>query len=213
MQKTFTASTATTILTILYAVGIIGFLWKIYPNFPQLTPFNLLISLGIALVFHQNWNGRFAFWCFATAFVGYLIEVAGVATGAIFGNYIYGNTLGIKVLEVPLSISINWLLSAYGSAALVSVAASKSWHWFFKSVAAAALMVSLDVLIEPIAVKTGMWTWANGVVPMQNFGGWFVVALALQMLFFTLVGAAKNKVAVALLILQFAFFTILNWFM
>jgi uncharacterized membrane protein len=213
MQKSLNPQTAILILTILYIVGIAGFLLKIHPDFPRLTPINLLISLGVAFVFHPNWSAKFIVWCLMTMLVGFFIEVYGVSTGLIFGAYKYGETLGFKYLDTPLSMSVNWILTAYASAALVSLATKDSTHWLLKSVLAAALMVSLDSFIEPVAPRIGMWSWENGVVPFKNYMGWFLTSLPLQMLFFIFVKSAKNKVAVAVLILQFAFFLILNAFL
>jgi uncharacterized membrane protein len=213
MQKTFSPNTAIFILTILYIVGIGGFILKIHPDFARLTPINLLVSLGFALSFHPTWSPKFVFWCFVTMLVGFFIEVFGVATGQIFGSYKYGETLGFKLFETPLSMSVNWILTAYSSAALVSLATKDSLNWFLKSVLAAVLMVGLDGFIEPVAPKIDMWAWENGVVPFRNYLGWLLTSLPLQMLFFIFVKSAKNKVAVAVLILQFAFFILLNAFL
>jgi putative membrane protein len=166
--------------------------------------------MGIALYFHPNWSIKFVIWCVITMLVGFFIEVIGVNTGQIFGYYKYGETLGFKYFDTPLSMSVNWILTAYSSAALVSLATKDTTNWFIKSVFAAALMVSLDGFIEPVAPRIGMWTWENGVVPFQNYVGWFLTALPLQMLFFLFIASAKNKVAVAVLILQLIFFLILN---
>jgi uncharacterized membrane protein len=213
MQKTLNSNNAIWVLTVLYIVGIAGFLFKIHPDFPRLTPVNLIVSMGIALYFHPNWSLKFVVWCLITMLVGFFIEVAGVNTGQIFGHYKYGETLGFKYLETPLSMSVNWILTAYSSAALVSLATKDTTNWFTKSVFAAALMVSLDSFIEPVAPRIGMWTWENGVVPFQNYAGWFLTALPLQMLFFLFIASAKNKVAVAVLILQFVFFLFLDAFL
>jgi putative membrane protein len=199
-------------LTIIYGVGLIGFSTSFYPDFPKLTPLNLLLSLSLCLAFHPNWSGKFVFWCLTTAFFGYAIEVLGVATGLIFGHYQYGQTLGFKFLETPLSMSINWLLTAYTSAVFIGMVTKKTNSWFSKALLAALLMVSLDVLIEPIAMRTGMWSWTDDWVPLQNYIGWFLAALPLQCLFFGLIGSVQNKVAVAVLYLQFAFFWLLNYF-
>ena len=213
MQKTLNPNTAIIILTVLYIVGIGGFLFKIHPDFSRLTPVNLILSLGIALIFHPNWSIKFVLWCLITMLVGFFIEVFGVSTGQVFGNYHYGEILGFKYLNTPLSMSVNWLLTAYSSAALVSLATKDMTNWFIKSVLAAAVMVSLDSFIEPVAPRIDMWSWENGVVPFQNYLGWFLTSLPLQMLFFLIIKSAKNKVAVAVLILQFAFFLILNNFL
>ena len=212
MKKLLNPKVAIGVLTVLYIVGTVGFISHTDPDFPKLTPLNLVISLVIVLCFHVEWGLIFAFWCFFTLIIGFFIEVIGVSSGQIFGSYQYGETLGFKVWNTPLSIGVNWLLTAYCSAVLVSHAAHKSWHWILKSVLAALLMVSLDVLIEPIAVKTGMWTWENGEIPLQNYVGWFLTALPLQLLFFRFIKSVENKVAIVLLFLQFTFFFILNQF-
>jgi bisanhydrobacterioruberin hydratase len=213
MQKILNPNTAIIVLTILYIVGTAGFLLKIHPDFPRLTPVNLVVSLGIALYFHPNWSPKFVVWCLLAMLVSFFVEVVGVNTGLIFGHYKYGETLGFKYLDTPLSISVNWLLTAYSSAALVSLATKDTMSWFLKSIFAAALMVSLDSFIEPVAPRIDMWAWENGIVPFQNYVGWFLTALPIQMLFFIFIASAKNKVAVAVLILQFIFFLILNNFM
>jgi bisanhydrobacterioruberin hydratase len=213
MQKTFNPNIAIIVLTVLYIVGIAGFLFKIHPDFPRLTPINLVVSLSIALYFHPNWSAKFVVWCVITMLVGFFIEVIGVNTGQIFGHYKYGESLGFKYLDTPLSMSINWILTAYSAAALVSLATKDTTNWFIKSILAAALMTSLDSFIEPVAPRIDMWTWENGIVPMQNYRGWFLTSLPIQMLFFFFIASAKNKVAVAVLILQFIFFLILNNFL
>jgi uncharacterized membrane protein len=213
MQKYMVPDTAIKILTVLYIVGIGGFLFKIHPDFPLLTPVNLVVSLVVSLVFHPNWSPKFVFWCLTVMLVSFYVEVLGVSTGQLFGHYEYGTTLGFKYVNTPLSISVNWLLTAYSAAALVSLATAETFNWFYKALFAAALMVSLDSFIEPMAHKLDMWSWQNGVIPFQNYVGWFCTALPLQMLFFYFIRSAKNKVAVAVLLLQFAFFLLLNAFL
>ena len=213
MQKYVLPDTAIKILAVLYSVGIGGFLFNIHPDFPLLTPVNLVVSLAVALVFHPNWSIKFVLWCLTAMTVSFYVEVVGVATGDIFGHYQYGPTLGFKYQNTPLSIGVNWLLTAYSAAALVSLATADTFNWFYKALFAAFLMVSLDSFIEPVAHKLGMWSWENGFIPFKNYIGWFCTALPLQMLFFYFIRSAKNKVAVAVLLLQFAFFLLLNAFL
>ena len=35
--------------------------------------------------------------------IGFVIEVIGVKTGYVFGSYSYGDSLGFKILEVPVT--------------------------------------------------------------------------------------------------------------
>ena len=211
-EYTRSEKTAVIILTILYLVGTVGFIFKIHPEFSKLTPVNLLLSLIIVLIFHPQWNWKMILFCLICPIVGFFVEMKGVETGLIFGSYQYGETLGFKLNNTPLSIGVNWLLLTYSSAILVNHAAKKDSSIILKAILASALMVSLDVLIEPIAMKTDMWSWADNKVPMQNYLGWFLTALPLHLLFFILNKSVKNKVAVSLLILQFLFFWILSFF-
>ena len=41
------------------------------------------------------------------------LNITGANTGLIFGNYTYGNILGMKVLGVPLIIGLNWFIVMY----------------------------------------------------------------------------------------------------
>ena len=54
--------------------------------------------------------------------IGYFIEVLGVRFKFIFGEYFYGETLGLKILNTPLIMGVNWLslsLSTFGIAAYI----------------------------------------------------------------------------------------------
>ena len=200
------------LLTILYFVGLIGFLFDISPYFVQLTPAQLIISLFFVLFFHKTWQFSTLLFCLTCAVVGFFIEVAGVATGEIFGNYGYGNVLGPKLYNTPYIIAVNWLLITYSAGVVVNELVGEKYAWWFKPFLAASLMVCLDFLIEPTAMKIDMWHWQNNVVPIKNYIGWFAVSLFFQILFQFLIGNVKNKIGTLVFILQFLFFGILFFF-
>jgi bisanhydrobacterioruberin hydratase len=70
-----------------------------------LVPFALILGFAGVLLFHEaKWDLKTL-----TAFVlvyisGFVIESVGVNTGLIFGEYIYGGTLGYQIFETPLII-------------------------------------------------------------------------------------------------------------
>src|SRR6187402_1961516 len=99
----FTLLTANIIL--MYAVGLIGIttnyeLGKLF--ILSLTPLNLIVNIAMLLYFHKDWNRNFIISAIVIAIAGFAIEVIGVKTGAVFGNYFYGKSLGFKILEVPV---------------------------------------------------------------------------------------------------------------
>lgn len=199
------------IFGILYLVGIVGFALPLHPEFPRLTPLNLGLSLLAAMAFHRPFGFKFVFFILFAGIFGWVIEAVGVSTGKIFGTYHYDWALGYKLFETPLSMAINWALTVYCCGIAVNMLLPDA-KWWIRTVVAAALMVSLDVLIEPIAMRYGFWSWANDEVPLQNFVGWFVVSLPIQAIFSLFFRGIKNKVAFGLLIMQFLFFFILRYF-
>ena len=153
---------------------------------------------------------------------GFFIEVIGVHSGIIFGKYWYGQTLGTKVLGVPLVIGANWLLLIYCSTTITQkifeILKKKLPQnllfnsIFLKSIFASSLMVCLDYLIEPVAIHLDFWHWQNEQIPTQNFQAWFLIAFLLNYIFLKGNFAKSNSLAILIFILQFAFFISINIF-
>jgi len=196
-------------LTVIYLVGISGICFTDAEQqkiFLKLTPLNLVVTTGFLLLFHTKWNRAFLMAALAIFMAGFFVEVAGVHTGWIFGNYAYGTTLGLKVFDVPLIIGLNWFLLVYSIAAVFN----KIQNTYVFAFVSAAVMTLLDVLIEPIAVKLDFWQWQDNVIPLQNFAAWLVISFLLFYFFRTVNGRPENRFALVVLIIQFLFFGILN---
>lgn len=198
------------LLAAMHIAGIIGLaLPATQEIFKTLVPFNLLANTAIMLFFHKEWNKSFIFALLLTMLVGFGVELVGVHTKAIFGNYWYKTTLGFKVFNVPLLIAVNWLIVIYTTSALVAeFEVAKPT----KAVLASLLTVGLDYLIEPIAIRYDFWDWAGGTVPFQNYLAWFGVALFLHLVFVYLPFQKGSKVAVALYVCEVVFFVVLKSF-
>ncbi len=199
------------VLTILYIVGVFGILIPIHEQFILLTPLNLLTSLGLVLIFHKNWTTSMTIFVAIAFSIGFGIEILGVQTGLVFGEYSYGKVLGPKLLGTPFMIGVNWIMLTYCSAITIQTVLPKLSK-VIKAIIGAATLVLLDFLIEPIAIQYDFWSWGGVDIPIQNYIAWFIISFGLSFIFYQIVGGQSNKVAIALLILQFAFFGILNIF-
>lgn len=191
-----------------YISGIIGILSNSQTiDFLSLTPLNLLVSLFVLLYNHQNGTPKQWLIFSIVAVLGYFVEVVGVNTGIIFGEYTYQTTLGWKVLETPVMIAVNWLILTY---AVVYTLSKKIKNTPYLALLSAVVLVILDFLIEPVAIQYNFWIWASDTVPVENYIAWFVVSFGLCYLMAHYKEKAKNDLAPYLLILQFVFFGIFN---
>jgi putative membrane protein len=182
----------------------------------SLTPLNLAVS-GFLLYYHQHSQSRiFYFFLIFASLFGFFVEVIGVHTGFIFGNYWYGKTLGIKVLEVPLLIGINWATLVIASASIATQIIGKSKEFIkivIKAGIGAAIMTSLDFLIEPIAIYLDFWQWKNNTIPLQNYIAWFITAFILHFIYQKTNIEKHNYLAMVLLVSQILFFGFYNIFL
>lgn len=203
---------AIAVLVILYSVGI-GATLIGYEGILRLTPINLLVSLGIMLWFHPYFERRFVLYAGIVFFSSFIIEWAGVRTGKIFGQYFYGENLGLKIFDVPLVIGVNWLMLSYSSMHVVhkligkfSLPNPELLHAFLGAI----LMVMVDVLIEPVCGRMDFWYWKNQLPPINNYTAWFSFALAFNFMYAKFQLPRGNRVALWLFGLQIVFFMAMN---
>jgi putative membrane protein len=188
-------------------VGIIGLSNSItHQLFSYLTPFILLLNLLFLLIFHSTKFSVNEILVYSTLFFfGYFIEVIGVNTGLVFGEYSYSYGLGIKIWNTPLMIGINWLLLSY----IANSFTLKIPYSFLRIIIAAFIMVFYDFILEQTAGFLNLWFWSGNEIPIQNYVAWFVIALLFQFSFVWADIKTNNLMAKPILIIQFLFFSIL----
>ena len=229
MTKSITKyQVATAIAILFHAIGLTGILFFNRDFFIQTTPFNLLLMF-VLLVWTQFERNTW-FWIFLAACVviGISVEISGVNTGLLFGNYQYGAALGIKLKNVPLLIGVNWFIIMYCCGVAVhtllmkiinglpadAAPRSKNLKALSVIVDGATLAVLFDWLMEPVAVKLNYWIWnGNGTIPFYNYVCWFLVSILLLLVFHFGKFEKQNKFAVNLLLIQVMFFLILRTFL
>ncbi|MBS7566213.1 carotenoid biosynthesis protein [Mucilaginibacter sp. Bleaf8] len=164
--------------------------------------------LVIVIINHQRLSEKFWLFALLTFLAGFMAEWIGVHTHIIFGNYNYGATLGTKVFDIPLMIGVNWFTLVYGTGVLLQ--RSRLKNVFARIITGAVLLVLLDLLIEPVAIKFDYWNWTGGVIPLKNYRDWFGLSILLLALFEWFNFKKQNIVAPVLLVVEFVFFGILQ---
>jgi putative membrane protein len=193
------------LIVLFYAVGVIGMVMpSTFSGFIKLIPFALLLSFLALALFHEGSIGPKPMFCFLLIYViAFMVEAIGVNTGQIFGSYVYGNALGVKLYETPLMIGINWLFLVYATSAMVETLKQGA---IVKIFLASAAMLMYDIVLEQVASRLHMWQWKDDIIPFQNYLAWFGLALV----FHSLLKVAKveivNRMAILILVCQFLFF-------
>lgn len=196
------------LLLAMHVAGVIGLsIEESRPLFQLLTPFNLIATAAILLHFEKHKGLRYLYFIMATFILGFGFEVIGVKTGVIFGDYNYGATLGFKWLEVPLTIGLNWVVLIYLTRGVASQLTDSP---LLTVLISSVLMVLLDLLIEPVAIKFDFWQWENGNIPLKNYLGWFGLSCLIQAVGLKLFPKSNNKLYLRILALEFIFFGVLN---
>lgn len=148
----------------------------------------IVVLGGLAAVAHAATSRglRTAAWLvLATAGLGLAVEIVGVRTGFPFGRYAYATSLGWRVAGVPLVIALAWTMLAWPAAL---VARRLVLGPITRIAVGAWALASWDLFLDPQMVSAGHWSWTStdlhlwGVarVPVTNYLGWLVVAVAVS---------------------------------
>jgi uncharacterized membrane protein len=145
----------------------------------------------VAGAFDVGWRRTlvFAGWVFP---VVWLAEYVSTRIGVPFGLYHYTDTTRgqeIYIANVPLMTSLSFTFLAYASFCLARVALNgKAAGGWSLALTSGILMMLLDIVIDPIAVRGDRWFLGHvfyyqeeGVyfgVPLSNFIGWVLVGTA-----------------------------------
>ncbi|MFN6963071.1 MAG: isopentenyl-diphosphate Delta-isomerase [Pyrinomonadaceae bacterium] len=108
------------------------------------------------------------------------VELSAIVTGFPYGHFGYSHLLGGRIFDlVPWTVAFAWTPLVLGSYA---VAARLTAGRAGRITLGAALLVAVDLVLDPAAVRLGFWRYAEpGVyygVPFSNFSGWLLSGLA-----------------------------------
>ena len=118
--------------------------------------------------------GRAAVELGALVLYGFVLERVAIR---VFASHVYGPGWRVAPLGVPLAVALVWASLILSGLALAS---RLSLRTPLACASATALFgLSLDLLMEPVAVAAGLWRWTPPgpwlLVPVGNFVGWAVI--------------------------------------
>jgi uncharacterized membrane protein len=148
----------------------------------------VFIAAGVA---DLGWRRTLAFTASVWP-VALVAELSSTRTGIPFGFYEYtGLTRGreLFIADVPFIDSLSFVFLAYSAFCLARAAlAARAVPRWVMATAAGVLMMALDVVIDPLAVRGDRWFLGPLFfyptpghyfgVPLVNFAGWVIVGAA-----------------------------------
>ena len=198
---------------VFYCVGLVLYAMPLtHDLFKLITPYTLVLVTGAILMHHKEWNIKTIAVLASIFILSIITEIIGVATGKLFGVYAYGQGLGIKIIDVPVVIGLNWVFLVYASNGIISKYTSKSAPII---IGGASLMILYDILLEKVAPLMDMWEFSKNNPPINNYVVWFLLALLFNWAIQYFKIDTHNRPARWLFFIQFGFFigiVILNEF-
>ena len=209
MNLDFNKKLSILIIWLFHLSGLMGLLYIDKNLFASLTPLNLFISTTLLFINQTNASRIKFLIVFIVFFIGMIAEILGVQFGLIFGNYEYGNNLGLKILGVPLLIGFNWVV-------LTVICGSISDKIFKKNrllsiLCGVFLMLLIDLTLEPIAPILDYWEFSGSKAPLQNYIGWGITSLITQSLYQYYYSNKEFIFSFNLFLAQFIFFLGFNF--
>lgn len=184
--------------------GIIGISSSYKDWFLQLTYLNLLLYFLLIVLNTRKLSYTFPLAFSIPFFFGFITEFLGTNYGWFFGEYTYGENLGVKIGGVPFMICVNW-----GVLTVITSDIAKLFHKnkIVRSSIGAFFMTTLDVMIEVSAPRFDFWEFKNGIVPLKNYIAWFVISFLIHSLYNQFQVKTSLKMSIHIFIAVVVFFT------
>lgn len=174
----------TLILGVMFPVGTLGMALHAIPV-EYLWTTSVYLGVEAALTFALLWASTTPMRALLITIMMFLfatvLEFFGLATGFPFGTYYYSYTLEPFVISnVPLAIVFAWYILVVNIVLLTRPSVVRTdLRWTASgtvlTIMAGGLMIlGIDIMLEPFASFVNRyWTWAGGVIPLENYMAWF----------------------------------------
>lgn len=192
------------LIWLFHVSAIIGISLGYLDWFAEKTWLNLLILNLSLLIIFPLLKAKNALAYLSIATLSFLVEFLGVNYGWFFGEYQYGDNLGVKIAGTPILIGLNWAMLVLVTSQIARSFLPKKW---MQISFASGLMLLLDFLMEATAPVFDFWTFDEGNVPLSNFIAWFVFAFIFQLILHAFNSKGDIKISYHIYIVQFLFFS------
>lgn len=144
------------------------------------------VTIALICLNHARKNGKIILFFIALSYGLFIEEMgaSGVRLTALIPGYTYGKDFFVIIWYAPLSIALMWASVIYSTMETSDrLNIYPSTRPFFDALTA----LLIDIPMEPVATKFGLWRWENSEgflgIPFINFLGWMFVVFAFSLVF------------------------------
>jgi putative membrane protein len=183
---------AVILLMIVYMASLIGVTmphqqaWFLY-----YTPYFMLLNALLLLFYQKHKTTAWGLFWGSCLLLGTAVELSALHTGALYGSYTFGESLGWKVMKMPVVMPLYWLVVVHSTAVVAARFITKPLG---RLLLGTFLSLLLMVLIHLVAPRLDFWTFEAGALWRAVLVQGLVVAL-LQYLFVRWRVSSENAVA------------------
>lgn len=191
-----------------FTLGFVGLVIPYtFPFFVMLTPLAIVVALGMLIMGHQRpFDWRF-FTAMGVVFIlSYVVELLKVHIFFHENIFIFGDSFGPILLNIPMLIGLCWVTLLYICAAIVERLKTNT---VMKILAASGLVVFFDIVVELVAHKLDLWYWM-WEIPIWNYLIWFVAALVMFTIMKLFKVNIENKLALPMYMTLIVFMLLLS---
>ena len=212
--------TLTVILIVMFPLGLVIMLTPFGTQYLWTTSMFLFLQALILFILVYNSAGliKSTVVILALLLLSFIIEYVAVKTSYPFGRYTYTDVLQPVVETVPIAIAFAWF-SVTVSSYLISEDLFPGTGLFTVSFISSVIIFATDIMLEPFAsFVNGFWLWELGVIPLQNFAGWWILGLLFSLFLSLFIPPSKinlpnsyhRKIPYLILLVNILTFTIIN---
>jgi putative membrane protein len=182
--ESFVRANRFTIAVVFPVVGAVGLVASAQGFVPEPLAFNpylvlfgtLVMRLPLLVGVAPLLNRRATAALLVLTAYAYVIELVGVTTGWPYGAFEYGVELGPMVAGVPLGLPVFFVPLVINSYLLSLLLLGRRGGRVIRLAFALALVLAVDLALDPAAVAIGFWRYLDGGVyygvPLSNYAGW-----------------------------------------
>ncbi|MCG8700091.1 MAG: carotenoid biosynthesis protein [Bacteroidales bacterium] len=173
------------VLIILYTVGVVihslNYTFQLALLITEGFLYLVNVSVLLLILLRTDKKGRYLLFIALFGLVTIFLEIIGVKTGLVFGEYYYEDMWKVTMMGVPVIIGVNWMVLMIASSNIAKHL-FKGGNLFLICLFSGLFIFCIDLVLEQVAIQLKYWYWIGDAIPKQNYLIWFLLGALFPLL-------------------------------